>query len=415
MRSLVVTRWVPWPPTSGARLRSATIIAGLAGLGDVDVVIVPSARVSDATDPNDVPAPEGVRVIEVAPRQPHRVTRRHRLATALPWSLPAAIRAADESSSHSTITRRLVGTYDLAWFVRIESWLEFGASIAAPAIVDFDDLRDRLLASRGRSTWPDPDGSPRASALGRLSTRSEAVAWRRLQRRVAREVAAVTVCSELDRRHLGVPNGAVVVNGVDIPDEPVGREHIGSPPTICLHGSLDYGPNADAAVVLVRDVLPLVRRSVPDAVVRLVGRHDGRVERFASLPGVEVAGFVPDIRTELARADVIAVPLRIGAGTRIKILEALAEQVPVVSTTLGIEGLDLEPGRHVLGADEPESFAAACVSLLTDAALRRELAVAGAARVRERYREGNARDAVRTLALGVAGSGAREDRRAVEP
>ena len=84
-------------------------------------------------------------------------------------------------------------------------------------------------------------------------------------------MASVVVCSELDRVRLGVDNGAVVPNGFDPPDHPVGRTSIGRPPTVTFHGSLAYGPNVDAATVLVRDVLPRVRSRVPDVVVRLAG------------------------------------------------------------------------------------------------------------------------------------------------
>ncbi len=101
--------------------------------------------------------------------------------------------------------------------------------------------------------------------------RADAAAWARMQRRVAAEVAAVVVCSELDATRLAVPNGRVVPNGVDLPDTPVGRPQVGHSPTILFHGSLAYEPNVDAATVLVHEVLPRVRARIRDAVVRLAG------------------------------------------------------------------------------------------------------------------------------------------------
>jgi glycosyltransferase involved in cell wall biosynthesis len=402
MRSLVVTRWVPWPPTSGSRQRSATIIDGLRDLGPVDVFLHPASHAGLETTP-----PDGVRLLGVVPRETRRVRRLDRVVTAAPWARPPALRHLSVDRARQLLAARLDGPYDLAWFVRPDSWLSFGDLVEAPAIVDYDDLQDRLLTSRRRSSWPH---ARREDVLGRWATTAEAAAWNRLQRRLARDVAAVTVCSDADRAHLGVDNAVVVINGVDLPDTPAGRVEVSATPTICFHGSLDYRPNADAARRLVDDVFPELRASVPSAVVRLVGRHDRRVAPLDRPPEVVVTGFVPDITTELARADVIAVPLREGAGTRIKVLEALAHRVPVVSTSLGVEGLDVEHGRHLLVADDPRSFAAACAALLTDTRLRGRLAAAGAALVAERYRSQQARQTVVDLARKVVASGRRVDR-----
>ncbi len=121
--------------------------------------------------------------------------------------------------------------------------------------------------------------------------------------------------------------------------------------------------------------------------------------RLAAIDGVTVTGPVDDMATELVRADVVAVPLREGAGTRIKVLEALAHRIPVVATSVAVEGLAVEPGRHLLVADDPDAFAAACVTLLRDEPRRRALAEAGARLVGERYRWDQARAAaVQTVA-----------------
>ncbi|MGQ0830928.1 MAG: glycosyltransferase [Microthrixaceae bacterium] len=384
MRSLVVTRWVPWPPTSGARHRSANVIAALAALGEVDVFVLGDPRLESELTP---PAGLAVARLGHAGRADRRETRLDQLRTLVPGALPSSMRRQDHAPTRAAFTTWGPGSYDLAWFVRIESWTALGALVDAPAIIDYDDLRDQLVMSRLRSAWPDPtepDSRAGRAALARRLARTEARAWERLQRRTAREVAAVVVCSEMDRAHLGVANAAIVPNGVDLPLEPVGRHGVGAPPTLCLHGSLNYGPNADAAAVLVRDVAPLVRAALPEVQVRLVGRFDERVSRLADPPRVVVTGQVDDITDELARADVVTVPVRRGAGTRIKVLEALAHRVPVVATSIGVEGLDTTHDVHLLVADTPAAFAAACVRLLQDAGLRRRLADAGERLVRDR-------------------------------
>jgi glycosyltransferase involved in cell wall biosynthesis len=113
---------------------------------------------------------------------------------------------------------------------------------------------------------------------------------------------------------------------------------------------------------------------MPNAQIRLVGLASPAIAALHDPPRIVVTGQVPDINVELAGADVVVVPLRYGSGTRIKIMEAFAHRVPVVSTTLGAEGLDAEPGVHLLTADSAPGLAAACAHLLQDPARRDELA-----------------------------------------
>jgi len=224
--------------------------------------------------------------------------------------------------------------------------------------------------------------------------------WRRLQHDAARSGAALAVCSELDRSRVGLPGAVVVPNGYDAPVEPLGRVEVGTPPTILLQGYLSYGPNIDAAQRLVRDVGPHLWARRPDLQIRLVGHGDVRAQALHRPPFVVVTGWVEDMATELGRADLVAVPLRHAGGTRIKILEAFAHRIPVVSTRLGAEGLEVRDGEHLLLRDDPEDFAAACLSLLEDGSLRASLAAQAAELFDERYRWDN----IHPLIAAVAGS-----------
>jgi hypothetical protein len=149
----------------------------------------------------------------------------------------------------------------------------------------------------------------------------------------------------------------VIPNGYTGPAEPAGRLEVGEPPTIVFPGGMVYGPNADGAEFFVNQVLPRLRRLVPEVRVRLVGSVGKRVKHLGSIDSVTVTGVVPDITSELRRADILIAPIRYGGGTRIKILEGFAHQIPVVSTTLGHEGLEVVPGEHLLVADDPDEFA----------------------------------------------------------
>jgi glycosyltransferase involved in cell wall biosynthesis len=143
-------------------------------------------------------------------------------------------------------------------------------------------------------------------------------------------------------------------------------------------GSMDWLPNEDGVEYFVSQVLPLVRREVPDAQFWAVGRRPSAALRALVSETVHVTGTVDDIRPYLDRGAVCVVPLRSGGGTRIKIFEAMSMGKPVVSTTVGAEGLPVTHDRDILLADSPEDFARATVELLRDPARRRRLG--GAAR-----------------------------------
>jgi glycosyltransferase involved in cell wall biosynthesis len=143
--------------------------------------------------------------------------------------------------------------------------------------------------------------------------------------------------------------------------------------------NLDYGPNADAAITLVERVLPALtaRYDRPVRVV-LVGSYDpgGPLGELASRPGVTLAGFVNDLSAYYARAAVVVAPLATGGGTRIKLLEAFAHQVPLVTTPVGAAGLAVVHREHVLIGETPEELATAAVELLGSPALARTMTTA---------------------------------------
>ena len=174
-------------------------------------------------------------------------------------------------------------------------------------------------------------------------------------------------------------------NGVDVGAfAPSGNQR--QPATLLFFGTLNYNPNLDGLLWFCREVLPLVRNAVPDVRLEIVGKNPPpAVAALQAIPGVELFGFVPDIRTKLWSSALSIVPLHVGGGTRLKILEALAAECPVVSTTVGVEGLDLVPSRDLLVADTAADFAARVIQLLEDPSLRLQLAANGRIAIVDRY------------------------------
>jgi len=147
---------------------------------------------------------------------------------------------------------------------------------------------------------------------------------------------------------------------------------------LVFSGSMDWHPNEDAVAYFADAILPRIRADVPGVSLTVVGRNpSARLREIASRTGICVTGTVDDVRPSMAEAAVYVVPLRAGGGTRLKIFEALAMAKAVVSTTVGAEGLALEPGRHFVAADDPRDFADAVVGLLRDPQRRGALGRAG--------------------------------------
>jgi glycosyltransferase involved in cell wall biosynthesis len=211
-------------------------------------------------------------------------------------------------------------------------------------------------------------------------------------------VDRVLLSSRLDARRLGAPNAEVVVNTIPRPGDPVGKGAVGDPIELLFQATFDYEPNVDGALWLASEVAPLIRSEIPGARIRLVGHETAAVTALDHPPEVSVVGRVPSMEPELARADLIVVPIRFGSGTRLKILEAFAHRVPVVSTSIGAEGIDAEDGVHLLIADSPAEFAAACKLLCSMPPLRQRLVDAAEQLYLQRYTTSSATARVHELA-----------------
>jgi len=261
------------------------------------------------------------------------------------------------------------------------------------------DLTDAISSEIERSL-------PYRDAKWRLVYRLELPRIRRYEREMVRRFDETWLISRAEREWLLTDNTAdrllVVPNGVDTERyRPLG--HPPQSPALIFVGHMGVFHNIDAAEFLVRGILPRIRESIPAATLALVGAEPAaEVVALGAAPGVRVLGHVPDLNAALNEAAVFVASLRFAAGVQNKVLEAMAAGLPVVTTSHVNNGLSAEDGRHLIIADEPQSFAGAVVRLLRDPELRRRIGDEGREFVLRNYRWEDVADRMRLIERKLA-------------
>lgn len=382
----------PFPSDRGMRMRGAALLRGLAAIADVDLVVV---LPEEAIPVPDLPSGLGAARATIVrlPRSFGAGAAARMVSCGLPWRL--AVR--ETSLARRALAAWTQSAYDAVWFGSVDHAVLLGRYLSAPrSLVDMADVESAKSA-----TFLSKSADPGlGAAIERTKVRLERPLWARIERRAAHRHDILTVCSRREAEHLAGSSAVVVPN--TYPDPGVaGTDLSAREPVLLLAGSWSYQPNVDAARTAARDVLPIVRAFHPDARLRLVGDGREHLRGLEELAGVDVVGRVPSMVPELARASVVLVSVNYGGGTRLKVLEAMAHGVPVVSTPLGVEGIEVRDGEDVLLAAGPASLAAACNRLLADRALGTR--IARSARMRyERQYQPEASDSAVALALSRA-------------
>ena len=406
MTSLVIADHYPWPPHDGYKARLAHMVEALLTLGPVDFLCL------DGSDRARDPAPDGVTVIDApeSPELPASVWLRRWVRSPDPRRLVRR----DFSAARRVIPTLDQARYGLTFFCAVASWHQTHDLIEGPAILDFVDLESERVAGirrMGPATAPGDGLGARAAATLRWLVASgfnlvDERRWDRLQRRAAATVDHVLACSEIDVARSGCPNAVDVPNGYEREWSPGDHlaVHDARQPVFLFVGLMGYEPNVDAVRWFASTILPLVRERVAGAEFRVVGRHCESVRSLDSLDGVTVVGAVDSLRDEMDSADVSVVPLRSGSGTRLKVVEAMANRLPMVSTAVGCEGIDVRDGEHLLIADDAEAFARSCVAAVTDLSARAAMIEAAEQRYLEHYQWSSIRSKVAGLARDLAKS-----------
>jgi sugar transferase (PEP-CTERM/EpsH1 system associated) len=362
MHILFVASRLPYPPLQGDRRRAYHQLRLLSRQHRVTLVAPVSRRGEAAGAAKLVPY---CAHIELVPVSPWRGAWRAAWGTptGLPWQ---TLYSADPALSQRVRIVLQREPVDLA-HVQLIRGAPTGAVLSGvPRVLDFIDALSLNMARRAE----------RQRGLMAWLWRQEAARAGRYERELIHQFTRLVITTEQDRAAIGdYPNLRIVPNGVDSEQfsfVATGRE----PALLVFSGRLGYFPNADAAAYLVEEILPLIRRQVPEAQVALVGADPpARVRRLERVAGVKVTGYVESVHAYLARAAVAVVPMRAGTGMQLKMLEAMASGAPVVATPFALGGLPARDGAELYIAHTTTQFAERVVELLRDRALRARLAL----------------------------------------
>jgi len=400
LRVLVVTNALPYPPVWGSGVRTLQLARKVAERHSLTMLCRIQPWESESVEPLRAMVPD-LHTIPVAtsPR-----LRRKKQLRSLPSPVPfqcLELRGTPLQKGLDDLLKQQ--TFDL---IQLEGSQLCGLTLPAstPVVLNEHNVEYEVLQRMkdGERSW-----SRRAySGLEYLKCRS-------FERRSWRQVSACAVPSEREaemvRAYAPETPTAVVPNAVDV-DYFAPREVPAQADSIIFTGLLSYRPNLDAAFWLVEEILPAILRRRPDTRLVIVG--DGEPSDLDALrrPGVTVTGRVDDVRPFVSAAGASVVPVRMGSGTRLKVLEALAMGKAVVTTALGCEGLPVKEGEHLLVSEsDPQSFADSVVRVLDDEGLRRALGATGRSLVTSEYTWALAAaqmDELYERALGSSGAGA---------
>jgi glycosyltransferase involved in cell wall biosynthesis len=384
MHVAVVDEELPFPMTSGKRLRTLNLLMRLARRHRITYICHRNADRDEAVQAAEHLEENGIETIVVDRVVPPKSGALFyarlcaNLFSPLPYSVTSHRSDALRDAVRAYAASNDVDLWQCEWtpYAEVLSVVPSGRTVIMAHNVESQIWRRYF------------ENEP--NLLKRLYIREQLRKYEQFESRVCAKAERVVAVSDEDARlfgrEFGVSRVDVVENGVDIAlFQPTGERR--EEGRILFLGSLDWRPNVDAVGLLLDGIFPQVRAEVPRARLSIVGRNPSAslIRRVQQSEGVELVANPPDVRPFLAQAAVMAVPLRIGGGSRLKILEALATELPVVSTTVGAEGLTLEGGRHLVTVDQVDDMAAALVNALRDPDRAEAMAREGRRAVLERY------------------------------
>jgi glycosyltransferase involved in cell wall biosynthesis len=383
MHAVIVDGDVSYPPNSGKRLRTLHLMLRMARRHQVGYICRVNATTAEYRAAAAFLRDHGIEMIAVD----HPVPRKSgplfyaRLAANLLSPVPYSVATHDTPGLREAVrayaARHRVDLWQFEWF----PYADAVEDPAARKVIMAHNV-ETLIWERYLEHEPNP--------LKRWYIRRQRRKFERLERRVFHEATRVVTVSSEDARlvceRFGIDHVEVVDNGID-PAYYAAVKACRDRERILFLGSLEWRPNLDAVRLMLDQIFPQVQARVPTAQLCIVGRNppESLVKKVRLRRGVDLHANVADVRPFLAQSGVMAVPLRIGGGSRLKILEALAAGLPVVSTGVGTEGLALQPGCDLVVVERLEDMSDALVDAIQDPQEAREMAERGRQRVLQRY------------------------------
>jgi glycosyltransferase involved in cell wall biosynthesis len=383
MNAVIVDGDVSYPATSGKRLRTLNLMLRLARRHHITYIARGQGNPAESHKAREYLGDHGIRAVIVDDPLPKKsgpglyLRLAANLLSPLPYSVASHVRPRMRAAVAAHAAANPVDVWQFEFFPYLATLPDPHARKVVVAHNVESLLWQRFYESASRP-------------LHRWYIKGQ---WRKYERaeqcgfaQATRVVAVSPEDAALVRARFGQPRVDVVDNGIDRAYYATVRPDR-DPNRILLLGALDWRPNLDAMNVLLDRIFPEVRARHPAARLWVVGRNPpaGLAQRVAAMPGTELHADVADVRPYLARSGVMAVPLRIGGGSRLKILEALACGLPVVSTRVGAEGLTLRPERDLVVVEGVEGMAEGLLRCLRDPGPAQEMARVGRAAVLERY------------------------------
>jgi polysaccharide biosynthesis protein PslH len=367
-RSLRILAVLPFSPrldaTHGGGKATASLLLGLPERHRLALVHLRGPDEPPA-DPALVARCELVEEVPTSPRDPRRLRRRLRTLVGLARGRPLWAH-----ETHGDALAPAAAALEARWrpdVVQVDyAVLIDSVSLLSPSL-PVVLVEHEPGTARAESELRSADGPGL-----RLRQRADLLAWHRFDRRTYRRASAVVVFTERDRAAVlaAAPGTSVHVIPLGLEPGTAALDPTGDEGTIVFVGSFVHPPNVDAALQLVNEILPLVRRRHPALTAYVVGDRPPAELVALATPGVVVTGRVEQIEPYLERAAVVVAPLRQGGGMRVKVLEALAAGKALVATPLAVAGLDVSDGKHLLLAGTSTAFADAVSRLLDDPAVR---------------------------------------------
>lgn len=372
---LFIGRGAPWEGGAGYLVRQAMFLAALTQIADVTAAMF---QLPAGTEQTGIQRGRCRRVIALPEPTRQREGKWEMLAKDCLSSTPRMFRGLKNKSQCDVIKALQAEVFDATFVYRIDSAVWAGVLNQPGLLLDIDDPEHARLIRQ-------------AEAMGKsldMRSRIDIAKLKRFELSAARQVQLAFVCQSHDAARFEHPKPEIAPNAVPVPS--ACPPYAPDPDTLLFVGNLDTSttnsPNAEGLLWFTERIWPIIRNERPNVTLRVAGKTSDAISSILrGVPSLDLLGFVDDLDQTVRSASVSLAPIRYGTGTRIKVLDALAQGIAVVSTTLGCEGLNVRNNVEVLLADDPTKFAHACLQLLADPGTAARLGRAGYELIQQEY------------------------------